>query len=149
MNSLDSGGYRCRMKDASQLRKDQPRQQARRRDIRYSVPVFSIRIHTEILVDDQRYVGLLWDVSRSGACVRSFEKMPARQNVLIRFHDPSRMEVIERTGRLIWVDLVMKAYYAGMSFDQPIDSHNTFLSRLLEIAPPTPDRRAGEKSSRY
>ena len=110
---------------------------------------FSIRIHTEILVGDQRYVGLLWDVSRSGACVRSFEKVPARQNVLIRFHDPSRTEVIERTGRLIWVDLVMKAYYAGMSFDQPIDSHNTFLSRLLEISPPTPDRRAGEKSSRY
>ena len=105
---------------------------SQRKEPRYSVPVHGIVISVEVFVGNQRYVGQLWDVSRSGACLRLFMAVPTAVEARIRIHEPSERMVIETNAHLIWINHVMGAYYLGMSFDQPIDLASTFLSPLLQ-----------------
>lgn len=112
-----------------------------RREPRYAVPTYSVQIQVEVFVGDQRYTGLLWDISRSGACVRSFTPIPFNCHARVRFHKHASQETIECESELIWSDAVMRAYFTGLHFDEPITSTQTFLSQLLEIIPPKPDRR--------
>jgi hypothetical protein len=105
----------------------------RRREGRYTVPVFSVRINAELVTPDHIYHGLLWDISTQGACVQAFEDIPIGIDCLLRLHQHAGPAVIERQVRLLWTDCVMRAHYVGMSFDQPIlaDS-STFLGVLIE-----------------
>ena len=95
----------------------------------------------EIFLDDQRYVGNLWDVSLSGACVRSAEPIPASGQVLLCLHDHTSEDMVERTGTLLWSDYVMNAYYAGFCFDEPLDDDCGFLRTMLNIPVRSPASR--------
>jgi hypothetical protein len=109
--------------------------QIRRRERRYTVPVFSVRINAELETPQRTYHGLLWDISTQGACIQAFEPIPVGLVCRLRLHQHAGPEVIEREVRLIWTDCVMRAYYVGMCFDEPIlaDS-STFLGVLIENA---------------
>jgi hypothetical protein len=110
------------------------------------VPTYSVQVGVEVFIAGDRYNGLLWDISRSGACVRSFALIPPGRNCLARFHKHCSDEILECEARLIWSDAVMKAYFTGLNFHEPITSSATFLSQLLEIFPPKPDRRGSRVS---
>lgn len=129
--------------DRRRIRRDTPERRGRiqRREPRYSVPTYSVQVAVEVFVDGESYNGLLWDISRSGACVRSFVPIPRGRNCLARFHKHASDEILECEARLIWSDAVLQAYFTGLHFHEPITSSHTFLSRLLEIVPPKPDRR--------
>lgn len=112
-----------------------PRKQApiRRREGRYTVPVFSVRITAELITPEHTYHGLLWDISTGGACIQAFEKIPVGLTCLLRLHQHAGPEVIERQVKLLWSDLVMRAHYVGMRFDRPIAADSsTFLGVLIE-----------------
>jgi hypothetical protein len=105
----------------------------RRRERRYTVPVFSVRINAELETPQRTYHGLLWDISTQGACIQAFEPIPVGLVCRLRLHQHAGPEVIEREVRLLWTDCVMRAYYVGMSFDQPIPADaSTFLGVLIE-----------------
>lgn len=114
-------------------KKPRPRAPIRRREGRYSVPVFSIRINAELITPEKIYRGLLWDVSTSGACIRAFEPIPVGITCKLRLHQHTGPEVVERDVRLLWTDTVMRAYYVGMRFVEPIPADaSTFLGVLME-----------------
>jgi len=129
--------------DRRRIRRDTPDRRARiqRREPRYCVPIYSVQVAVEVFINDERYNGLLWDISRSGACVRSFAPIPPGSHCLARFHKHASDEILDCEARLIWSEAVMKAYFTGLHFYEPITSATTFLSHLLEIFPPKPDRR--------
>jgi len=105
----------------------------RRREGRYTVPVFSVRINAELITPDHTYHGVLWDISTSGACIQAFEQIPIRISCLLRLHQHAGPEVIERTVQLLWRDTVMRAHYVGLRFEQPIPADSsTFLGVLIE-----------------
>ncbi|MCS5699293.1 PilZ domain-containing protein [Cyanobium sp. FGCU-52] len=128
--------------DRRRIRRDTPDRRARiqRREPRYSVPTYSVQVAVEVIIGGEPYSGLLWDIS-SGACIRSFVLIPPGRNCLARFHKHAGDEILECEARLIWSDSVLQAYFTGLQFHEPITSSHTFLSRLLEIVPPKPDRR--------
>lgn len=104
----------------------------RRREGRYSVPVFSVRINAELIFPDRTYHALLWDVSTAGACLQTFEKVPIGSSCLLRLHQHAGPEVIERRVHLIWKDTVMRATYVGLRFEQPIPADaSTFIGVLI------------------
>ncbi|MFN9872697.1 MAG: PilZ domain-containing protein [Cyanobacteriota bacterium] len=135
--------------DLRRISRDTPDRRGRiqRREPRYSVPTYSVQVGVELFIEEQRYNGLLWDVSRSGACVRSFLPIPPNPNCRARFFKHASETFIECQARVIWSDAVMQAYFTGLEFHEPITSSATFLSRLLEIFPPKPDRRGSRDSS--
>lgn len=134
--------------DRRRIRSDAPdrRERIQRREPRYSVPTYSVQVGVEVFIAGERYNGLLWDISRSGACVRSFVHIPPGRNCLARFHKHCSDEIIECEARLIWSDAVLQAFFTGLYFLEPITSSSTFLSQLLEIFPPKPDRRGSRAS---
>lgn len=135
--------------DRRRIRRDTPDRRGRiqRREPRYSVPIYSVQVGVELFIEEQRYNGLLWDISRSGACLRSFVPIPPHHNCLARFYKHASDEFIECQARLIWSDAVLQAHFTGLEFHEPITSSATFLSRLLEIFPPKSDRRASRGSA--
>lgn len=114
---------------------EKPRQSKatiRRREGRYSVPVFSVRIKAELITPERTYHALLWDISTQGACLQSFEQIPVGISCLLRLHQHAGPEVIERQVRLLWRDSVMQAHYVGLRFSEPIPADSsTFLGVLI------------------
>lgn len=102
-----------------------------RREPRYSAPFMDVIIHVELILEGKRHAGRLWDISRSGACVRAFSLIPVGGIALLRFHEPSAREIIEVHVRLIWCNEVRGMTYVGMRFLDPVDFENTFLRGLL------------------
>jgi c-di-GMP-binding flagellar brake protein YcgR len=135
--------------DLRRISRDTPDRRGRiqRREPRYSVPTYSVQVGVELFIEEQRYNGLLWDISRSGACVRSFVPIPTGHLGPVRFLQHASETFIECQARVIWSDPVLQAYFTGLAFLEPITSSSTFLSRLLEIFPPKPDRRGSRDSS--
>lgn len=114
-------------------KKPRPPAPIRRREGRYSVPVFSVRINAELITPEKIYKGLLWDISTSGACIRAFEPIPVGITCKLRLREHAGPDVIERGVRLLWTDEVMRAYYVGMQFDEPIPADgSSFLGVLME-----------------
>jgi hypothetical protein len=74
------------------------------REHKSSAPFVQILIKVEVFFQDHCYFGHLWDVSRSGACIRSFQQVPMGTPAEIRFHDPCDEEIIEAGGELIWMN---------------------------------------------
>jgi len=144
----DGRGPDPRSGDGRRIHKDSPDQRGRiqRREPRYSVPTYSVQVGVEVFIAGERDNGLLWDISRSGACVRSFVHIPPGRNCLARFHKHCSDEILEGEARLIWSDTVLQASFTGLNFHEPITSSSTFLSQLLEIFPPKPDRRGSRAS---
>jgi hypothetical protein len=103
-----------------------------RREHRYTVPVFSVRIMAEIITPTHTYHGVLWDISPRGACIQTYEVPPTGISCIVRLHQHAGPQVIEREAMLLWADDVMRAHYVGMSFEEPIliDS-STFLGTLM------------------
>lgn len=130
-------------RDRRRASRDTPDRRGRvqRREPRYSVPTFSVHVHVDLFIGGDTHNGLLWDISRSGACVRSHVPLPPGSIGLARFHKYASDEILDLDARLVWCDMVTRVYFAGLSFHEPITSSSTFLSRLLEIIPPKPDRR--------
>jgi hypothetical protein len=112
--------------DGAKLRVD-------RRERRYTVPVFSVRIMAELITPTTTYHGVLWDISTCGACIQTYEVIPIGMSCTVRLHQHAGDQVVERQARLLWTDDVMRAHYVGMSFDEPIPvDSSTFLGVLIE-----------------
>ncbi|WP_216903795.1 PilZ domain-containing protein [Synechococcus sp. CCY 9618] len=103
-----------------------------RREPRFSAPFFQILIKVEVYYPDHCYPGHIWDVSHSGACIRSFQKVPIGFPSQIRIRDPGDVEVIETSGELIWVNQLRGAHYSGVKFDESFDITKTFLRLLIK-----------------
>ncbi|KEF42238.1 MAG: hypothetical protein ER33_06870 [Cyanobium sp. CACIAM 14] len=110
------------------LRSLKPRQEQRS-----TVPIFSIKIRAEFFLKGRRYVGNLWDVSRWGACVCSFEPLPSSGRIRVCLHDHASDDMVERMATLLWSDHAMNAYYVGFCFDEPLGEDCGFLCNLLNI----------------
>jgi hypothetical protein len=104
------------------------------REPRFLVPFFQILINVEVFQDDC-YSGHPWDVSRSGACIRSFQQVPMGALAQIRFHEPSEAEFIEARGELIWMNQLRGAHYSGLRFEEGFDIAKTFLWLLIKTDP--------------
>jgi hypothetical protein len=104
-----------------------------RREHRYSVPVFSVRITAELITPAHTYHGVLWDISTRGACIQVYKVIPVGIECTLRLHQHAGSQVVERQARLLWTDDVMRAHYVGMSFEEaiPVDS-STFLGILIQ-----------------
>ena len=74
-------------------------------------------------------------MSRSGACIRSFQQVPMGSPAQIRFHDPSEAEFIEARGELVWMNQLRGAHYAGLRFEEGFDISKTFLRLLMKTDP--------------
>lgn len=104
----------------------------RRREGRYTVPVFSVRINAELITPERTYHGVLWDISTSGACLQTFELVPIGVECLLRLHQHAGPQVIERQAQLLWRDTVMRAHYVGLRFSPPIPAdHSSFVGVLI------------------
>ncbi len=112
-----------------------------RREQRFSAPFFQILINVDIHYPNTSYSGHLWDVSRSGACIRSFQQLPIGTPSQIRIHDPSETDIIETGGELIWTNHLRGAHYSGLRFDDEFDIRKTFLRLLLKAD--TPEAQGG------
>jgi hypothetical protein len=112
--------------DGAKLRVD-------RRERRYTVPVFSVRIMAELITPTATHHGVLWDISTCGACIQTYEVIPIGMSCTVRLHQHAGSQVVERQARLLWSDDVMRAHYVGRSFDEPIPvDSSTFLGVLIE-----------------
>ncbi len=105
------------------------------REPKFSAPFFQILIKVEVLFKDHSYSGHLWDVSRSGACIRSFQEVPMGTTAQIRFYDPADEEIIEAKGELIWMNQLRGAHYSGLKFEEDFDISKTFLRLLIKTVP--------------
>ncbi len=104
-----------------------------RRERRYTVPVFSVRIMAELITPTCTYHGVLWDINTCGACIQTYEVIPIGMSCTVRLHQHAGSQVVERQAWLRWNDDVMRAHYVGMSFDEPIpDDSSTFLGVLIK-----------------
>lgn len=105
------------------------------REPKFSAPFFQILIKVELFSQEQRCSGHLWDVSRSEACIRSFQEAPVGSSVQVRFHDPADAEIVEARGELIWMNQLRGAHYSGLRFEKGFDISKTFLRLLLKGDP--------------
>jgi hypothetical protein len=103
-----------------------------RREPRYSVPVFSVRIRAELVTKTDTYHGVLWDISCHGACLQCHQPVPLGIDCELRLYQHAGPQIITRRVHLIWTDSVMNVHYAGMSMKDPIPmDDSTFLGILV------------------
>ena len=97
------------------------------------MPSISMSIQTEFHVDPVPFIGRLWDVSASVACLL----FPIREPVLpglggtITIHHPVFGDPIRMRPRSIWVDRLESASYVGVRFFEALDFNTTFLKVLM------------------
>ena len=104
----------------------------KRREPRYSVPVLSVRVKAVLITTTRTYHGLLWDISAHGACIQTYQVIPTGIACTLRLHQHAGSQIVERQARLLWSDDVMRAYYVGMSLDEPIPvDSSTFIGTLI------------------
>jgi hypothetical protein len=107
-----------------------------RRETRFVVPAISISIQVDLLVPPDLFVGRLWDVSQSGACLL----FPARYQIRpgmageMTIHHPSVGSSIHTRAVLLWTDRLNTVVYAGALFQEPVPFEQTFLSILMRSA---------------
>jgi hypothetical protein len=108
-----------------------------RRQPRHVVPAISmcIRIdfHVETRIEAKPVHGRLWDVSHSGACLLFPTTSPVDigHQGHITLHHPSVGTPIHSQARILWVDRLSHAIYAGALFTEPINFNTTFLGSLM------------------
>jgi hypothetical protein len=104
---------------------------------RYIVPAISVCIEVEFMAEDRPFMGRLWDVSQSGACLlfpRRHAVTPGQSGPLI-LKPPGIGEPIRTRAEILWVDKLRIASYAGARFLEQIDFESTFLGRLMRGDP--------------
>ncbi|MDI9405805.1 MAG: PilZ domain-containing protein [Chitinophagaceae bacterium] len=120
----------------AQASRDSGDGQIPRREPRFVVPAISISIQVDLLVPPDLFVGRLWDVSQSGACLL----FPARCQIqpgmagALTIHHPSVGSSIHTRAVLLWTDRLNTVVYAGAFFQEPVRFEQTFLSMLMRSA---------------
>ena len=104
-----------------------------RREPRHVVPAISFSIQVDFQVETELYVGRLWDISCTGACLvfPSHHRVCVGSSGSLVMHHPNVGEPICARGELLWIDDLGLALYAGFRLLDPIDFETTFLSMLL------------------
>lgn len=97
------------------------------------MPLFDIPIKAVLRLGSERCVGQLWDISRSGACVRFHHALPpdGEGPARLRIHAPYSEEVIETPVRVAWSNALGPHHYTGLEMVEPVDFSITFLARLM------------------
>ena len=104
-----------------------------RNEERHIVPSISMTIQVDFHVDPVPFVGRLWDVSASGACLL----FPIREPVVsglagsLTIHHPTFGDPIRLRASSLWVDRVQSSFYVGVRFLEVIDFDATFLRVLI------------------
>jgi len=104
-----------------------------RNEERHIVPSISMTIQIDFHVDPVPFVGRLWDVSASGACLL----FPIREPVVpglsgsLTIHHPTFGDPIRLRASSLWVDRLESASYVGVRFLERIDFEDTFLRVLM------------------
>ena len=97
------------------------------------MPSISMTIQIDFHVDPVPFVGRLWDVSASGACLL----FPIREPVVpglsgsLTIHHPTFGDPIRLRASSLWVDRLESASYVGVRFLERIDFEDTFLRVLM------------------
>ena len=84
-------------------------------------------------VDPLPFIGRLWDVSASGACLL----FPIREPVVpglvgtLTIHHPTFGDPIRLRASSLWVDRLESASYVGVRFLETVDFNTTFLNFLM------------------
>jgi hypothetical protein len=108
-----------------------------RREPRYIVPAISVCIEVEFQAEVRPFMGRLWDISQSGACLL----FPSRHAVAtghsgpLILNPPNIGEPIRTRAEILWVDRLRVASYAGARFLETIDFDRTFLGMLMRGDP--------------
>ncbi len=90
-------------------------------------------IQVDFHVDPVPFVGRLWDVSVSGACLL----FPIREPVVVglvgslTIHHPTFGDPIRLRASSLWVDRLESSSYVGVRFLESIDFQATFLRGLM------------------
>ena len=121
-----------------------------RNEERHIVPSISMTIQIDFYVDPVPFVGRLWDVSASGACLL----FPIREPVVpglsgsLTIHHPTFGDPIRLRASSLWVDRLESASYVGVRFLERIDFEDTFLRVLMRrSAGVTPVTGVGDQHS--
>ncbi len=104
-----------------------------RREPRHVVPAISFSIRVDFQVESALYVGRLWDISYTGACIvfPTHHRVGMGSSGPLVLHHPNVGDPIHATGELLWIDDLGHALYTGFRFLEPIDFEITFLRMLL------------------
>lgn len=107
-----------------------------RREPRFVVPAISISIQVDLLVPPDLFVGRLWDVSQSGACLQFPARCQIRPGMAgaLTIHHPSVGSSIHTRAVLLWTDRLKNVVYAGAFFQEPVRFEQTFLKILMRSA---------------
>jgi hypothetical protein len=104
-----------------------------RNEERHIVPSISMTIQIDFHVDPLRFIGRLWDVSSSGACLL----FPIREPVVtglvgtLTIQHPIFGDPIRLRASSLWVDRLESASFVGVRFLETFDFNITFLKVLM------------------
>lgn len=104
-----------------------------RKEERHIVPSISMTIQIDFYVDLISFIGRLWDVSSSGACLL----FPIREPVVpglvgtLTIQHPIFGDPIRLRASSLWVDRLESASYVGVRFLETVDFNTTFLKVLM------------------
>ena len=104
-----------------------------RNEERHLVPSISMAIQIDFHVDPVPFIGRLWDVSPSGACLLFPIREPVEpgQTGSLTIHHPSFGDPVRLRASSLWVDRLDSVAYVGVHFLETIDFENTFLWVLM------------------
>ena len=104
-----------------------------RNEERHIVPSISMTIQIEFHVDPLPFVGRLWDVSASGACLLFPNREPVVPGLAgsLTIHHPTFGDPIRLRASSLWVDRLESSSYVGVRFLEAIDFETTFLRVLM------------------
>ena len=97
------------------------------------MPSISMTIQIDFYVDPISFIGRLWDVSSSGACLL----FPIREPVVpglvgtLTIQHPIFGDPIRLRASSLWVDRLESASYVGVRFVESLDFNTTFLKVLM------------------
>jgi hypothetical protein len=104
-----------------------------RREPRFVVPAISISIQIDFEVPPDLFIGRLWDVSQSGACLLFPARFAVRPGMAggLTIHHPSVGSSIQTRAKLLWTDRLNNVVYAGALFQESVPFEQTFLKILM------------------
>lgn len=105
-----------------------------RREERHLLPFYSVVLKAELYASSFSYLGYLWDVSSSGACLclnEEAETLINGEEVSIRFYGPNQDQPLTSTCRIAWLNSVHGARFVGVELTETMDLTRTFFQQLL------------------
>lgn len=112
-----------------------------RREQRHLLPFASVQLVAEVRAAGSdpaadAWVGHLWDVSESGACLCVPEALTHPEvagPLQLRILPPGGGPALELPCRLIWRDSVHGAHFLGLELAEPLALASTFLAEHLAV----------------